>query len=192
VVAATHVDLQKAVDERRFRSDLFYRLNVVTLSLPPLRERIDDLPLLCAHFVRKLGGPNAPRLNPAAFEALSAYTWPGNVRELENAILHAVSLARGDSIDLDLLPRRVIENVRPNTTGAPATDLVWSDELPLTEAKRRAASDFEKRYLMRVLERAHGTIAEAARMAGLDRSNFRRLLQRHGIDASRMKDEAST
>jgi DNA-binding NtrC family response regulator len=191
VVAATHVDLQKAVDERRFRSDLFYRLNVVTLSLPPLRERIDDLPLLVAHFVRKHGGVSAPRLSPAAFEALSAYAWPGNVRELENAILHAVSLARGETIDIDLLPRRVIENVRPSSGNSTATDMVWSDELPLTEAKRRAANDFEKRYLMRVLERAHGTIAEAARLSGLDRSNFRRLLQRHGIDASRMRDEGA-
>jgi two-component system response regulator HydG len=194
VVAATHVDLQKAVDERRFRSDLFYRLNVVTLSLPPLRERIDDLPLLTAHFVRKHGGASAPRLAPAAFEALSAYSWPGNVRELENAILHAVSLARGDVIDVDLLPRRVIEGVRPgaSSNSVPPGELGWADEMPLTDAKRRAANDFEKRYLLRVLERAHGTIAEAARMAGLDRSNFRRLLQRHGIDASRMKDEAST
>jgi len=189
VVAATHVDLQKAVDERRFRSDLFYRLNVVTLSLPPLRERHDDLPLLAAHFLRKHGGATPPRLTPTAFEALVAYSWPGNVRELENAILHAVALVRGDTIDVELLPRSVVEGARAPLAAGLVGDLGWADELPLTEAKRRAASEFEKRYLLRVLERAHGTIAEAARLAGLDRSNFRRLLQRHGIDASRMRDE---
>jgi two-component system response regulator HydG len=187
VIAATHVDLGAAVEQGKFRQDLFYRLNVVVLRVPPLRERLDDLPLLAAHFLKKHGGETPPTLSPDALEALIEYSWPGNVRELENAVLHAIAMRRGQEIGTESLPPQIGGRVRPtNGTPHPAEDL---DELgaSLTEAKRRAASDFEKRYLRRVMEKAKGSVSEAARLSGLDRTNFRRLLQRHGLDPATFK-----
>jgi two-component system response regulator HydG len=187
VIAATHVDLGAAVEQGKFRQDLYYRLNVVVLRVPPLRERLDDLPLLAAHFLKKHGGATPPTLSPDALEALIEYSWPGNVRELENAVLHAIAMRRGQEIGTESLPPHIGGRVRPtNGTAHPAEDL---DELgaSLTEAKRRAASDFEKRYLRRVMEKAKGSVSEAARLSGLDRTNFRRLLQRHGLDPATFK-----
>jgi DNA-binding NtrC family response regulator len=184
VIAATHVQLQAAVDAGRFRTDLYYRLNVVTLTLPALRERKDDLALLAAHFLRKHGGDPAPRLTAAAFEALVAYAWPGNVRELENTIMGALALRQGDAIDVSALPARILEAARP---AAPAPAAIDVDQ-PLADAKRKAMNDFEKAYLLRVLDATKGNVAEAARRTGVDRSNFRRLLHRHGIDAENFRD----
>ncbi|HTJ45771.1 MAG TPA: sigma-54 dependent transcriptional regulator [Kofleriaceae bacterium] len=186
VIAATHVDLQHAVDEGRFRTDLYYRLNVVTLTLPALRERKDDLPLLAAHFLRKHGGDPPPRLSAAAFEALVAYNWPGNVRELENTIMGALALRAGDSIETSALPARILEAARPAAQpgAAPSID---TDQV-LAEAKRRAMIDFERAYLTRVLDQTKGNVAEAARRTGVDRSNFRRLLHRHGITAEDFRE----
>jgi len=184
VIAATHVDLQKAVDAGTFRTDLFYRLNVVTLILPPLRDRKEDLPLLIAHFLRKHGGDPPPQLAPAAFEALVGYDWPGNVRELENTVLGALALRQGDEISVAALPRRVLEQARPAAPAAPEVDV----ELPLAEAKHRAQVAFERAYLERVLRQTDGNVAEAARRTGVDRSNFRRLLHRHGIDPASYRE----
>jgi DNA-binding NtrC family response regulator len=188
VVAATHIDLQAAVDQGAFRQDLFYRLNVVTLALPPLRERIDDLPLLVAHFLRKHCGDKPPALAPAALDALQMYPWPGNIRELENALLHAIALTHdGDTIDIAVLPPRIRDRdttVRPTVA---VEDIDLEEGVTLTEAKRRAGHEFERRYLLRVIEVAKGSVSEASRLSGLDRANFRRLLQRHNIDATRFK-----
>ncbi len=184
VIAATHVQLQAAVDAGRVRTDLYYRLNVVTLTLPALRDRKDDLPLLAAHFLRKHGGDRSPTFTAAAFEALVAYSWPGNVRELENTILGALALRQGDSIDVSALPARILEAARP---AAPAAAVIDVDQ-PLADAKRKAMNDFEKAYLLRVLDATKGNVAEAARRTGVDRSNFRRLLHRHGIDAENFRE----
>jgi len=185
VIAATHIDLQHAVNQQQFRQDLYYRLNVVTLRVPPLRERLDDLPLLAAHFLKKHGGAQPPVISAEALEALVEYSWPGNVRELENAVLHAVALRRGQEIGPESLPPHIGGRLRGNTSAIPSPD----DELAisLTEAKRRAASEFEKRYLTKVMEKAKGSVSEGARLAGLDRTNFRRLLQRHGLDPASFK-----
>jgi DNA-binding NtrC family response regulator len=183
VIAATHVDLAAAVEQGRFRQDLFYRLNVVVLRVPPLRERVDDLPLLAAHFLRKHGGERPPTLAPEVLDAMMAYAWPGNVRELENAILHAIALHHGDVIGPESLPAAIVGRPRANT----GPNLEDGELEPLTEAKRRASAAFEKRYLIKVMEKAKGSISEAARLAGIDRTNFRRLLQRHGIDAAAFK-----
>jgi two-component system response regulator HydG len=192
VIAASHVDLDLAVEQNRFRQDLFYRLNVVVVRVPPLRERLDDVPLLAGHFLRKHGGKDAPVLAPDALDALLAYSWPGNVRELENALMHAVALHHGDAaIGPDSLPVAIGQRLRAAGSGSqrlPANLGLDDAELPpLTEAKRRASSAFEKAYLMKAMERAKGSVSEAARLAGLDRTNFRRLLQRHGIDAATFK-----
>ncbi|MCE9576931.1 MAG: sigma-54 dependent transcriptional regulator [Deltaproteobacteria bacterium] len=207
VVAATNVDLQKAVEEKRFREDLFYRLNVVTLPLPPLRARREDLPMLAAFFLRKHGRQPTPKLTARALERLVDHTWPGNVREFENAILHALALGRGELLDTDVLPPRIrtpdgamrvsdqlprlaeasgeITPPPPPTLSVAAIDPI--DELPLVEAKRKAQLEFEKRYLERALERANGSVAEASRHAGLDRANFRKILQRNGLDPTRYR-----
>jgi DNA-binding NtrC family response regulator len=190
VIAATHVDLTAAVEQGRFRQDLFYRLNVVVLGVPPLRERLEDLPILAAHFLRKHGGQTPISLSPDALDAMNRYAWPGNVRELENAILHAVALHHGDAIMPESLPHAIIaRNNGRLTTTIPVTESEGGDDQlpPLTEAKRRASAVFEKNYLTLAMERAKGSISEAARLAGLDRTNFRRLLQRHGIDATTFK-----
>jgi two-component system, NtrC family, response regulator HydG len=190
VIAATHVDLTAAVEQGRFRQDLFYRLNVVVLSVPPLRERLEDLPILAAHFLRKHGGATPMGLSPDALDVMISYAWPGNVRELENAVMHAIALHQGDAILPESLPHAIAARSNGKITASiPVTSTDGGDDTlpPLTEAKRRASAVFEKNYLTLAMERAKGSISEAARLAGLDRTNFRRLLQRHGIDATQFK-----
>jgi DNA-binding NtrC family response regulator len=190
VIAATHVDLASAVDQGRFRQDLFYRLNVVVLEVPPLRDRLDDVPLLAAHFLRKHAESPPPSFAPDALEAMLSYAWPGNVRELENAIMHAVALRHGDAIGVAELPLQVgAPKAKHVSRGfAPSSVLAGTDELPpLTEAKRQAGAQFERAYLREAMERAKGSVSEAARLAGLDRTNFRRLLQRHSLDPTSFK-----
>ncbi len=194
VIAASHVDLAAAVEQQRFRQDLFYRLNVVVLAVPPLRDRLDDLPLLAAHFLKKHGGNHPPTLSGEALEVMAAYGWPGNVRELENSIMHALALHHGgDTIVPESLPMVIAKGTANATAAAASSSTNGAIELangelpPLTDAKRKASSDFEKRYLVLAMEKAKGSVSEAARLAGLDRTNFRRLLQRHGIDAAEYK-----
>jgi DNA-binding NtrC family response regulator len=184
VIAATHIELTTAVEQGRFRQDLMYRLNVVVLTVPPLRERLDDLPILAAHFLRKHGGATPPSLSPDALEAMTGYAWPGNVRELENALMHAIALHHTEVIGPESLPATI---ARRRVTGL-IPEIPAADPLePLTEAKRRASAAFEKKYLLAAMERAKGSVSEAARLSGLDRTNFRRLLQRHGIDPTTFK-----
>ncbi len=182
VISATHVDLNAAIADSVFRQDLYYRLAVVTVQVPPLRDRLDDLPMLAAHFLKKHGGATPPNLSGQALEVLSAYTWPGNVRELENALQSAIALHHGDVIGVESLPSSIApKRVRPGAT-APVAVVDDGPLLPLTEAKRRASAEYERCYLERVIREAKGSVSEAARLAGLDRTNFRRLLQKHAID----------
>jgi two-component system response regulator HydG len=190
VIAATHVELTAAVEQARFRQDLFFRLNVVVLNVPPLRERLEDLPVLAAHFLRRHGRTAAMTLSPEALDAMMRHTWPGNVRELEDAIMHAVAVSQGNVIVPGALPGAVSARGHgrpPATLPVVALDGDADQLPPLTEAKRRAGAVFEKNYLTMAMERAKGSISEAARLAGLDRTNFRRLLQRHGIAATTFK-----
>jgi two-component system, NtrC family, response regulator HydG len=185
VIAATHIDLASAVEKGTFRQDLYYRLNVVVLAVPPLRERLDDLPLLAAHFLRKHGGASPPTLSPDALEVMLKHPWPGNVRQLENALMSSIALHHGDVIAPESLP----QDISPRAKGSQPIELISEDDtlLPLTEAKRRASNLYERNYLLKVMERAKGSVSEAARLAGIDRTNFRRLLQRHGIDPTNFK-----
>ncbi len=188
VIAATHVDLSAAVEQGRFRQDLFYRLNVVVLDVPPLRDRLDDLPMLAAHFLKKHGGKAPPSLSPDALEVMAGYAWPGNVRELENALMHAIALHHDTVIRAESLPAQIAARSRSSTPGIKVPAFEGDNEmLPLTEAKRRASAAYERSYLVRVMEKAKGSVSEAARLAGLDRTNFRRLLQRHGLEPTAFK-----
>ena len=154
------------------------------MQVPPLRERVDDIPLLAAHFLRKHGHGTPPPLDPETLELLTGYAWPGNVRELENAILYALAFHTGEVIGPDALPFQIVRS-RGRAAGPGRAEP--EELLTFAEAKRRAMTKYERTYLNRVLEVARGSVSEGARIAGLDRTNFRRLLQRHGIDPTTFK-----
>jgi two-component system response regulator HydG len=180
VLAATHVDLRSAVEAGTFRKDLFYRLNVIVLNLPPLRQRGEDVTILSYHFLQKYArrmGREVKRLTVDAMNALHAHPWPGNVRELEHAIERAVVLSRGDQIAVGDLPftHEEVEENRASSNGDEVAELAG---LPYAEAKRLAMARFEKMYIDHLLQRAGTNVSEAARLAGLDRSNFRRLVRK--------------
>ncbi|HET9626307.1 MAG TPA: sigma-54 dependent transcriptional regulator [Kofleriaceae bacterium] len=197
VVAATHVNLADAVAAGRFREDLYYRLHVVALHVPPLRERPGDIPLLAAHFLRKHSGSGAPTISPEALDVLVSDAWPGNVRELENAILHAIAFHHGDRIGVEDLPAHIgarsalmapptsVPSAVSSAAMLVAVEAELEQHLPLTEAKRRINEAFERAYLVKVMERARGSMSEAARLAGIDRTNLRRLLKRHDLRRGR-------
>jgi len=170
VIAATNVDLTDAVSRGAFREDLYYRLNVVRVEVPPLRGRAEDIPLLVAHFVRRSSrqfNKRVEALSPEALAALQEYRWPGNVRELQNVIERSVVLAEGPVIQLNDLPLDVLlpEHRRK---------VQEADRLPL----KSATEDFERQIVLRVLERVKGNQREAARILGLHRNSLARLLAR--------------
>ena len=168
IVAATHRNLQERIAAGLFREDLFYRLNVLDVTIPPLRERRSDLPLLVEHFLRKFApGEQAPPISARAWAALSEYPFPGNVRELEHAIQHAVVLSRGAEIDLHHFP--------PAIVGTSATGPAAGGLRPLADAVR----EFEKEYLERALRATSGRKGEAAELLGISRKNLWEKLKAH-------------
>jgi DNA-binding NtrC family response regulator len=191
VIAATHVNLEDLTSEQRFRPDLYYRLNVVAIRMPPLRERMDDLPIIVAHLLEKHAARMkrpTPRFSGEAMGYLSRYSWPGNVRELENLIQRALALSADAEIGPEVLPPRLASGSGPRPivpeSAAPARDdLAWVDELTYKQARDQAVGQFERHYFERLLRRTDGNLSEAARIAGLDRSNLRRTLSRLGIKA---------
>jgi two-component system response regulator HydG len=177
VIAATNRSLSVATKDGTFREDLFYRLNVVSLDVPSLRERAVDVPLLVHHFIAlhaKRLSKNVTRIDPEALQLLCAYPWPGNVRELQNAIERSVVLARSEEVTLDVLPPALTRSTASERT------LRRPYTLPLGDA----LTAFERTYIEHTLAEAKGNIAEAARAANVDRSNFRRLLKRHAIEVA--------
>jgi transcriptional regulator with GAF, ATPase, and Fis domain len=180
VIAATNIDLEARCREGMFRQDLYYRLNVVRIDVPPLRERTEDIELLAYHFLQKYRQTNDKHIEGIDGDALAClthYGWPGNVRELENVVERAVVLGRGETIARGDLPTAVT-GARPEEGSEEPRD-----DLPFPEAKALAVERFERLYLERKLRR-HETITAAARAAGLDRSNFKRLLRRHDLVGS--------
>ncbi|HEX6126400.1 MAG TPA: sigma-54 dependent transcriptional regulator [Pyrinomonadaceae bacterium] len=169
IIAATNRNLEEEVKENRFREDLFYRLNVIEMTIPPLRERREDVPLLAKHFAAKSArNQNAAEkiITREAFSALSAYDWPGNVRELENAIERSFILS-GDEIDVDSLPAKVRE--------AAAHSFVSRDD----ENFRPTLDEVERRYLMEVLGSVKHDKVKAANILGIDLSTLYRKLKRY-------------
>jgi two-component system response regulator AtoC len=173
LVCATNRDLEADVEEKRFRADLFYRINVIHIELPPLRERDGDVLPLAQHFVqhfsRAVGKPVAG-VSTAAAEKLLAYSWPGNVRELRNCIERAVALTRFEEIAVEDLPEKV-QNYRRSRV---VVDLDDTEHLASME-------EVERRYILRVLEAAGGQRTRAAQILGLDRKTLYRKLERWGI-----------
>ncbi|HKQ71412.1 MAG TPA: sigma-54 dependent transcriptional regulator [Polyangiaceae bacterium] len=192
VIAATNADLKTKIAEGRFREDLYYRLHVVVIRVPPLRRRRDDVPLLAYHFLRKYARRmerDVARIGVEAMRLLRDQKWPGNVRELEHAIEHAVVMAKGDTIVPGDLPSNK-EHGTPNydedasipqDEGEMLPDLGDLTDLPYARAKKQALEIFEQAYLEAVLRRTGGNVSEAARQAGLDRSNFRRVLKKADV-----------
>ena len=183
VISAANVNLRQAMEESDFREDLFYRLNVITIELPALRKRRGDVELLAHHFLGKYesrGKQALKGISPAALEMLRLYPWPGNVRELENAIERAVVLAQGEFLEPKDFPP-IISDASPLPQPAlpPTTDLTG---FSFREAKERAVLDFENRYVTALLSKTNGNISKAARIARLDRSNFRRIIKRCSAD----------
>jgi len=178
VIAATNVDLRDRINDGRFRQDLFYRLSVVEITLPALRERAEDIPLLAYHFLQKHAEnsrSDVRRISPEALAVLQSRAWPGNVRELENAIQHAIVFCRGPTIQPPDLPASAgNDSVVQRVSTIPSA----LADLPYRLAKEHALEDFERAYFTTLLNRTGGNVSEAARQAGLDRSNFRRALRR--------------
>jgi two-component system response regulator HydG len=186
VIAATHRDLPKLVKSGKFREDLFYRLNVINIPLPPLRERVDDVPLLAHHFLRRYAdrlGKKVRTLAADAIELLCGYRWPGNVRELENAIERAVVLCRGDAITATDLPPAVTGRTAPLVREVPANgdESAWLAQ-SYAAAKENALRRFEKGYVEALMKACDNNISAAARKAGMDRSNFKRVLRKYRTD----------
>jgi DNA-binding NtrC family response regulator len=186
VIAATHRDLPKLVKAGKFREDLFYRLNVINVPLPPLRDRVEDIPLLAHHFLRRYAerlGKKVRSVTPEAIDLLSGYRWPGNVRELENAVERAVVLCRGDAILPGDLPPAVTGRTAPLVREAPVNgdEAAWLT-LSYAAAKEQALRRFEKGYVDALMKACENNISAAARRAGMDRSNFKRVLRKYRTD----------
>jgi two-component system response regulator HydG len=186
IVAATNLDLKQAVAAGDFREDLYYRLNVMPIAVPPLRERVEDIPLLVDHFIRRYNHEFNKRiegLTPDALAALSAYAWPGNVRELQNIVERTVVLVEGPVITTADLPLDL--TVSPGRgSAAPGPDKVRVD---LNEASDR----FERLIVQRVLEDVRGNVSEAARVLGLHRNSLKAKLARWRISATDRQDPGS-
>jgi len=175
IITATNKDLAESVKAGTFRHDLYYRVSVVPLAIPPLRERKDDIPLLAQHFLKqsaKRSNKDVRGFTPAAMHRLMVYPWPGNVRELENAVEKAVVMSRQDMVLPELLP-----------TAGVASDIGLK---PLTEAKE----EFERSYLRNVLQMTGGNISRAAQFAGRYRADFYKMLKKYGLHPSMLKERA--
>ncbi len=173
VISATNRDLEELVKEGRFRDDLFYRLKVVTISLPPLRERRDDIPLLIDHFIAHYARENAREIDGVSSEAMDMllkYDYPGNVRELENIIERAVVIARGDVISVEDLPFRGI----PEAAGAKGTD---------DGILRRSLEELERKLIVEAIEKSGGHQSRAAAQLGISERMLRYKLKKYGLKA---------
>jgi DNA-binding NtrC family response regulator len=172
IIAATNNDLYTLVKEGRFREDLYYRLNVISIHLPPLRERMDDLPLLADFFVQKYCKENEKpplHLTPQALNALMDYTWPGNVRELENVIERAVVLCRNEAITPDLLPDSIRERARPY--------MIAEGNLPFKDK----VDHYRKALIMDALQKADGVQKEAAKLLRIKPTTLNEMMKRYNI-----------
>jgi DNA-binding NtrC family response regulator len=184
IIAATNRRLEPLVKSGKFREDLFYRLNVIKIELPPLRERREDIPVLAAHFTQKYARPNHPpaQILPETMEILLACDWPGNVRQLENAMERASIVARNGVIGPAQLPPELVEKTsRPGMS----VDLAR----PLTEQLAELTAAFEERYLRKVLKRTHGHVGRCAEISGLSRRSITDKLAQYKINREEFKKE---
>jgi two-component system, NtrC family, response regulator HydG len=183
VVAATNVDLKRAMREGKFREDLYYRLSPLRIDLPALRDRLEDIPIIARRLLERHGrraGREHVSFSDAAMAALTAYPWPGNVRELANAIEFALTLCRGEVIGPEHLPSYV-----PSQREAGQDVVVGARahlDIPYSEARAEVLREFDQTYLRELMKATEGNLSAAARRSGIDRSNLRRLLRQYGIN----------
>jgi DNA-binding NtrC family response regulator len=169
-VAATNRDLADEMKAGRFREDLYYRLNVVSIDLPPLRERPEDIPLLAEHFLQtRQVGPARFRLQPDAAKALAVYSWPGNVRELANVLERAQILAENHQITLEDLPEAIAGGARSASEGA---------------GDPRHLDEVEKQHVRLILQQEKGNKVHAARVLGISRRSLYRLIEKHHLEST--------
>jgi DNA-binding NtrC family response regulator len=185
VVSATNRDLREEIAKGRFREELYYRINVIAIELPPLRERAGDVPLLAHAFLKKYARGQPLALDEAALAALEAYAWPGNVRELQNVIERASVLADGATVrPCDLPDYMLHRTAAPGTPPASTADGLLPTtrtDLPLKQAKEQWMEALEGSYLRELLERHQGNISAAAKAAGIDRKTFHRLINKYHL-----------
>lgn len=186
-IAATNHDLKADIEAKRFREDLYYRLNVIRFELPSLKERREDIPLLCRHFLEKYARLNQKEIrdvSPSALQTLMSLDFPGNVRELENIIERGVIFCRGDILKtgdlfLDNPNKPMFAELNPEIT-----------QLPFKEAKDRMLEIFHRQYVEALLQESNGNVSRAAEKAGIQRQYFHRLMKDAGIEAEEFKQRA--
>ena len=188
IISATNEPITQLVEQGVFRKDLYYRLNIMNVFLPPLRERAGDIKLLAEYFVRRYqvqyDQPDK-ELHPDTLEGMQYYDWPGNVRELENLIHREFLLATGNIISIKEFGSDILER-RSNRTDRRFQNLFRQS---LGSAKTQLINEFERQYLSSALDRANGNISKAARLAGKERRTFTRLLEKHAIDCAQYKND---
>jgi transcriptional regulator with PAS, ATPase and Fis domain len=181
VVSATNRDLREEIAGGRFREELFYRVNVIAIELPPLRERAGDVTLLAHAFLDKYGQGRGLAFDEAVVAALEAYSWPGNVRELQNVIERACALADGSVVRTRDLPDYVLARPAPAQAVTDGRTPSTRTDLPLKQAKERWMETLEGSYLRELLERHQGNVSAAAKVAGIDRKTFHRLINKYRL-----------
>lgn len=183
VITASNRSLPQMVKDGKFREDLYYRLNVIKIDLPPLRERREDIPLLATHFVAKYSpaSTSPKKIAPDAMQVLLAYSWPGNVRELENAIERACVTSREQTIQIENLPPDLVHP--PRAKSPFAIDL----QRPLTEHLHEAVAQIEKEFISRALEKTRGHIGQCARICGLSRRSITAKMNAYELDKDAFK-----
>lgn len=179
VIATTNKNLEEAIKNKEFRKDLYYRLNVIPLFIPPLRERRDDIPLLAEHFLKRYSIKNRKEVKPISERAMNSlinYSWPGNIRELENVIERALILERGDTISETTLSLN-------NNSSFSLDDVINIDgDINFKKMKNRVIETFEREYITKLLTKSKGNISKASTKAGLNYKNFFEKMKRYEID----------
>ena len=176
IVAATARNLEDMIRQNQFRQDLYYRINVVRIDLPPLRQRGDDIGLLAEYMAQRYSremGRSIKSITPEAYQVLSHYRWPGNVRELQNVVRRAIALSKGPLIELDDLPDDLV---------AAAGEGASSGTVGYFELRDQQLAEFEQQYLTDLLVRHHGDVRTAAIEAKLPRGTLYRLMKKHSLD----------
>ncbi|MCK4467842.1 MAG: sigma-54-dependent Fis family transcriptional regulator, partial [Desulfobacterales bacterium] len=185
-VAATNQDLKKLIEAKQFREDLYYRLNVINLHLPPLRDRKENIPILAYHFLEKFNSLNNKKIggiDPEAISALMSKSWPGNIRELENCIERGVILCQSNTIKIsDILPQEPVAHTSPLVDRNIYT-------LPFKEAKNIIIKAFHGKYINRILKQNKGNISRAAEQAELQRQYLHRLIKEEDINTEIFKEK---
>ncbi|HEX68560.1 MAG TPA: sigma-54-dependent Fis family transcriptional regulator, partial [bacterium] len=177
IISATNKNLEEEIEKGRFREDLFYRIQAVTIYLPPLRERREDIPLLIDHFINKykfeIGG-NQKRFSPEALELLVNYEWPGNVRELENVVRACLVLSEGEVIHKDILPPKIREKEIKSKS---------------METIKELLKEKEREYIIKILHQTKGNVTKASKIAGISRRHFYKKLKDLNINPRHWREK---